>query len=113
MQESDNNRRFALHFVERGHTRRAFNSEARIRSINQGQVGGQVLDISEKGCKLVLHTEKMLPGQSLTIKIPEIETLVAYVRWRKGKIVGVEFVRPMHSAVVDHLVRKQFDIKFD
>ena len=55
----------------------------------------------------------MLPGQSLTIKIPEIETLVAYVRWRKGKIVGMEFVRPMHSAVVDHLVRKRFDIKFD
>jgi hypothetical protein len=42
----------------------------------------------------------------LTIRIPGMQLLSALIRWEAGKLVGCEFVAPLHVAVFDHLVRQ-------
>lgn len=99
--------------VERRDSRRVLNAGATVRSSSLGQVGGHVIDISENGCKLELDVDRMLAEQRLMIKLPSLETLSGVVRWVNGRIVGVEFSRPLHSAVVEHLSKRRFAIRFD
>jgi hypothetical protein len=98
--------------VERRNVRRELNADAVVRSSSQGRVGGHVIDISEHGCKLELEVDRMLPEQRLMIKLPNLETQAGVVRWVSGRIVGVEFHEPLHSAVVEHLSQKRYTIRF-
>lgn len=99
--------------VERRDPRRVINAGAIVRSSSQGQVGGQVIDISENGCKLELDVDRILPAQRLMIKLPSLETRSGVVRWVDDRIIGVEFSQPLHPAVVEHLSKSQFAIRFD
>jgi hypothetical protein len=44
--------------------------------------------------------------QPVSIRIPGMQLLSAQIRWEAGKLVGCEFVQPLHVAVFDHLVRQ-------
>lgn len=93
--------------IERKEDRRALKAEAVIRNITQGRIGGQMIDISESGCKIDLFNSSASPGQVVTIKLENMESWAGYVRWVDGSIVGVQFERRLHSAVVDHLSRSR------
>lgn len=85
--------------------RRRVSADVVIRSSRQGRIGGQVLDISEYGCKLDISGCVVEAGQQLTIKLSNMESWSGLVRWTDGQIVGVQFDSPLHSAVVDHLAK--------
>ena len=66
---------------------------------------GEISDISDEGCCLRVTGIALLVGMRLVIRPREIAGLTGIVRWRSGEFCGVEFDRPLHGAVVDHLVR--------
>lgn len=98
--------------LERKDPRRLINTEALIRNATQGRIGGQLLDISEHGCKIDLFNTSASPGQIVTIKLDNMESWTGHVRWVKERVVGVEFDRALHSAVVDHLSQSRMRIEF-
>jgi PilZ domain len=98
--------------LERIDPRRPIKTEALIRNVTQGRIGGQLLDISEHGCKIDLFDTSASPGQIVTIKLDNMESWTGHVRWVKERIIGVEFDRALHSAVVDHLSRSRMSIAF-
>lgn len=97
--------------LERRHERRELNREALIRNCLQGRIGGQVLDISENGCKLFLHNNSARAGQMITIKMEGLESLSGTIRWIDDGFAGVEFHRQLYPAVVDHLSRTGFEVE--
>lgn len=98
--------------IERKDPRRPIKTEALIRNITQGHIGGHLLDISEHGCKIDLFNTSARPGQFVTIKLDNMESWTGRVRWVNDRIVGVEFDRALHSAVVDHLSRSRMSVQF-
>lgn len=98
--------------IERESPRRPFEAAARVVSSTKGKVGGKLIDISEGGCKIALFDASVRPGHKITIKLQSLELWVGYVRWTRGAVAGVNFERPMHSAIVDHLSRSHPTFEF-
>ena len=96
--------------VERRAPRRELQSPATIRNNLQGRIGGQVIDISEHGCKLELANENGEVGAKVTIKLDGFESWAGVIRWANGKTVGVEFEWPLHVTVVEHLSSKRISV---
>jgi hypothetical protein len=96
--------------VERRAPRRELQSPATIRNNFQGRIGGQVIDISEHGCKLELANENGEIGDKVTIKLDGFESWAGVIRWANGKTVGVEFQWPLHVSVVEHLSNKRIEV---
>ena len=63
----------------------------------------QVFDLSREGCKLEFLERPQL-DEEVWVKFEGLETLEATVCWVDAHSAGVEFVRPIHSAVFDLLV---------
>lgn len=63
----------------------------------------QAFDFSREGCKLEFHERPQL-DETVWVKFEGLEGLEATVCWIDGNYIGVEFVRPIHDAVFDHLV---------
>jgi hypothetical protein len=63
----------------------------------------QVYDLSREGCKLEFLERPQL-DETVWVKFEGLELLPATVCWIEGQSVGVEFKRPIHSAVFDHIV---------
>ena len=63
-----------------------------------------VVDLSSHGCGIEVagHCE---PGARVWLKLPGLESLHSRVVWMKGHWLGCEFVRPLHPAVLDMIVR--------
>ena len=59
-------------------------------------------NVSQHGCCIALR-ERVRPGQLLWITIPGIENLQSWVRWQGEWHAGLEFEKPMHVAVFDHV----------
>ena len=61
-------------------------------------------DLSETGFRI-----GWLPqggqGSEVRLKIPGMEPLLAYVRWRDTTGLGCEFARPLSPYVLDHIAR--------
>lgn len=62
-----------------------------------------VLDLSPGGAR-VRAVAPLRAGQSIWLRLPEIEPLEARVVWTRGFESGCEFARPLHPAVFDSLV---------
>jgi hypothetical protein len=60
-------------------------------------------DLSREGCKLEFFERPQL-DETVWVKFQGLELLEASVCWVEGQSVGVEFARPMHQAVFDHMV---------
>lgn len=65
----------------------------------------QVHDLSQEGCKLEFLERPQL-DETVWVKFEGLELLQAKVCWVEELCVGVEFTRPIHSAVFTHIVRR-------
>ena len=77
---------------------------AGLRQRGAHAVTVQVLDLSITGFRAATHLE-LMPGTDLWLKLPGLESLHSRVIWMKGHLLGCEFVRPLHPAVLDMIVR--------
>ena len=61
-------------------------------------------DLSTRGCQLVIRAGALKPDQSIVLRPKGIEGIAGKVKWVAGIKAGIEFARPLHQAVVDHLL---------
>src|SRR3954464_10161989 len=64
----------------------------------------QIVDLSTDGFRAATHLE-LFPGSDVWLKLPGLESLHARVVWMHGHMLGCQFVRPLHPAVLDMVVR--------
>lgn len=64
----------------------------------------QILDLSTHGFRAATHLD-LMPGSDVWLKMPGLESMHARVAWMRGHLMGCEFVRPLHPAVLDMVVR--------
>lgn len=62
-------------------------------------------DLTAHGCKVTLP-EQVGRKQMVWISMPGLETLQSEVRWASDWVAGIQFDRPMHPAVFDHMAAK-------
>ena len=77
---------------------------AGLRQRGAHAVTVQVIDLSVTGFRAATHLE-LADGTDLWLKLPGLESLHARVVWMNGHLLGCEFVRPLHPAVLDMIVR--------
>ena len=77
---------------------------AGLRQRGAHAVTVQVLDLSITGFRAATHLE-LMTGSDIWLKLPGLESLHSRVVWMKGHLLGCEFVRPLHPAVLDMIVR--------
>jgi hypothetical protein len=77
---------------------------AGLRQRGAHAVTVQILDLSITGFRAATHLE-LERGTDLWLKLPGLESLHSRVVWMKGHLLGCEFVRPLHPAVLDMIVR--------
>ena len=79
---------------------------AGLRQRGAGAVTIQILDLSTHGFRASTHLE--LPvGTEVWLKLPNLEGWHAKVAWMNGHLLGCEFMRPLHPAVLDMIVRSR------
>lgn len=79
--------------------------DAGLRRRGAGGVSVQILDLSTHGFRASTHLD-LSPGTEVWLKLPGLEALQSRVVWMDGHWVGCEFVRPLHPAVLDMVVRR-------
>ena len=77
---------------------------AGLRQRGAHAVTVQILDLSTHGFRAATHLDLLL-GSDVWIKLPGLESLHGRVVWQRGHILGGEFVRPLHPAVLQMIVR--------
>lgn len=77
---------------------------AGLRQRGAGAVTIQILDLSTHGFRASTHLELQV-GTEVWLKLPNLEAWHAKVAWMNGHLVGCEFLRPLHPAVLDMIVR--------
>lgn len=65
-------------------------------------------EISVTGCQILVREGLLSQGQYVVIKPKGIEGVPGVVRWLLGEAAGVEFERPLHAAVLAHLLNGQY-----
>jgi hypothetical protein len=60
-------------------------------------------DLSLEGCKIEF-VDRPAFGERVWIKFDSLEAIEASVRWVAGHVGGVQFLRPLHHAVLERLV---------
>jgi hypothetical protein len=78
---------------------------AGLRQRGASGVSVQVLDLSTHGFRASTHLD-LQKGADVWLKLPGLEALHARVAWMNGYLVGCEFVRPLHPAVLQMVVRR-------
>jgi PilZ domain len=64
-----------------------------------------VLDLSVLGCRIETSAN-LVVGSPIYISVAGIAPLEGLVAWRKGWLYGCAFARPLHNAVLDHIVKQ-------
>jgi len=78
---------------------------AGLRQRGASAVTVQILDLSTHGFRAATHLE--LPeGTDVWLKLPGLETWHSRVVWMRGHLLGCSFVRPLHPAVLQMIVKK-------
>ena len=85
--------------------RRVVNLAARLREPGATIVDAEVLNLSVDGF-MAESDLKLEPGANVWLKLPGLEALHARIAWMEGPMAGCEFVRPLHPAVLDMVVRR-------
>jgi hypothetical protein len=65
----------------------------------------QILDLSVDGFRASTHLE-LASGTDVWLRLPGLEPYQARVAWSKGHFVGCAFVRPLHPAVLEMIVKR-------
>ncbi len=90
--------------VARQADRQSVEFGAGLRQRGANGVHVRLLDLSTHGFRAETHLD-LLPGMVVWLKLPRIETQHARVAWSRNFLVGCQFVRPLHPAVLDMIVR--------
>ncbi|HEX8667790.1 MAG TPA: PilZ domain-containing protein [Allosphingosinicella sp.] len=77
---------------------------AGLRQRGAHSVTVQIIDLSTHGFRAATHLS-LIEGSDVWLKLPGLESLHARVVWMRGHLLGCEFVRPLHPAVMDMIVR--------
>jgi hypothetical protein len=77
---------------------------AGLRQRGASGVSIQIIDLSTDGFRAATHLD-LEAGRDVWLRLPGLEASHARVMWREGHYVGCAFVRPLHRAVVDMIVR--------
>ena len=77
---------------------------AGLRQRGASGVTIQILDLSTHGFRAATHLE-LERGTDVWLKLPGLESLHGHVVWMRGHLLGCEFARPLHPAVLDMVVR--------
>ena len=77
---------------------------AGLRQRGASGVTIQIMDLSTHGFRAATHLE-LERGTDVWLKLPGLESLHAQVVWMRGHLLGCEFARPLHPAVLDMVVR--------
>ncbi|MEO5973524.1 MAG: PilZ domain-containing protein [Sphingomicrobium sp.] len=83
----------------------AVNAEVLLRRASGNRYRVRVFDLSPQGCK-VEFVERPTLDERIWIKIDGLDSLEGMVCWIDGFVVGIDFLRPMHTAVFDHVVKR-------
>ena len=78
---------------------------AGLRQRGASGVSVQVMDLSTHGFRVQTHLE-LAEGSDVWLRLPGLEPCHAVVAWAKGNYVGCRFERPLHTAVLEMIVRK-------
>ncbi|HZF95908.1 MAG TPA: PilZ domain-containing protein [Allosphingosinicella sp.] len=78
---------------------------AALRQRGASGVSVQIADLSTNGFRVATHLE-LQSGTDVWLRLPGLEPCHARVAWNRGHFVGCEFVRPLHPAVLQMIVRK-------
>ncbi len=84
--------------------RKSVSVDAGLRQRGASGVGVQVLDLSTHGFRARTHLD-LQPGTDVWLKLGTLEPQHARVAWADGLLIGCQFVRPLHPAVLDMLLR--------
>ena len=77
---------------------------AALRQRGASGVSVQIADLSTHGFRVATHLD-LQPGTDVWLRLPGIEPCHARAVWSRGHHVGCEFVRPLHPAVLQMIVR--------
>ena len=79
---------------------------AGLRQRGASGVTVEILDLSTHGFRASTHLD--LPsGSDVWLKLPGLEAMHSRVAWMNGHLVGCEFVRPLHPAVLQMVVARR------
>ena len=77
---------------------------AGLRQRGASAVTVQIMDLSVTGFRATTHLE-LMAGSDVWLKLPGLESLHARVVWAERHLLGCQFVRPLHPAVLEMLIR--------
>ena len=87
----------------RHHSRYPVDIQGRYRIGNGIGKDVTVYDLSVRGCRMFDRFSKLGLSDFVYIKIGSIGPIDAHVRWRRHNEIGIEFSRPLHRSVLDHM----------
>lgn len=65
-----------------------------------------IKDLSEYGCRFYDKFSILETGSTILVKIHNIGPIPALVKWREASVAGVEFEKPIHPGVMEHIIRE-------
>ena len=77
---------------------------AALRQRGASGVSVQIMDLSTNGFRVATHLD-LASGTDVWLRLPGLEPCHARVAWSQGHYVGCQFVRPLHPAVLQMIVR--------
>ena len=83
----------------------SLNCEVEFRRHGDARYRVDLLDFSPQGC-CISPPVKVEPGESIWLRIPDMEAIHAKVIWTDQWKVGIEFDKPFHPAVFDSVVKR-------
>lgn len=82
-------------------------AKAAIGSAPDNGVEGRLMNLSPGGCKVLDRAGIYKPGDTVWLQFEAMEPWKGVVRWVEGEQVGIEFERPFHPSIVEHLIAKK------
>ena len=76
----------------------------KVRRPGENWFSSRITDLSVSGFRLQSFM-KLTNGDCLWIMLPGFEGRRAQVLWSRGHEAGCHFERPLHPAILDHIVR--------
>ena len=75
----------------------------KVRSKGAEMKDIEVLDLSLAGCMVKWRGWRVQEAQRVLISFPALANLPATILWAEDDRLGLEFERPLHEAVYEHL----------
>ena len=89
----------------RSTNRLSLKADVQLRGSHQHAHTVMIRDLSTHGCCLdVVYRVKV--DERLWVKLPGLEGIEAFVCWENEFVAGVEFVKPLHPAVLTMLAER-------